>query len=846
MSYKKVLKTLKKSEKLEKALWDRKYPFGTKGTILKPDHQDVLDAAHWLADEHPDEVKHNRLAEDIQNKMLRHGELVNMPLEETKKFRAHSEDFSEPEYNKYQGPFKDDAERARRQAALKPIIVAHDGENYHVLDGQHRFNEAHKRGDSHIPVHLTHVDKIGEDAYGALKNIREQYSHQSKPRFEKSEKDLKTEKLEKGSFQRRHKFNPASVSDDEREKIEEWTSHVQNRDDIPEIDPNAKKRALNKLHSKTKVAKHPETGERMFLLHRGMGEDEYQGTQGKGENLHSTSKSSWTPHYNIAQGFGKDYTGDFEGYEPRMISAWVPESKIHHILPAVGEEGHGEGYEPKTIRHEHEIIVNPHNFKYTKHNPEEKPNLQSRINERKKISDRYGTERSLKFGTPEEQKNTRQRLNEARAKKLSEFNKQKLAASEKINNNLMKAPVELSIGASNQLGEDFKGVAPPEYVKGHAGSYETKDGMFHHVIDKKLGGVSHYLSTSKDPWDEKSQVAKIEGSPSSGSYTITHSSVRPEHKGKGYGKKLYMSVLAHHGDISSDNALTQRSHNAWKSLKDQTQGIADVNLAELGEKGTRHRAIGDKTKLQKLLHKRRIAPNKPGKLAASEQDVLFKNENLKTPSSQVKLNPEHGKTIASAYEQMKHDPSHPAVQKAYGALINETKKQFKDMMDSGLKVSRIQPGQENPYKNSKELHHDIKNNNHLHFFPTDQGFGSDESDKSDHPMMQGTGVMHDGKELLANDMFRIVHDYYGHHKGGESGFGPKGEHRAYLTHKKMFSPEAQKALTTETLMQNSWVNFSSKYGEHNRKNPHKTVYAEQKANIAPDWVVNGNWHSGDE
>lgn len=409
---------------------------------------------------------------------------------------------------------------------------------------------------------------------------------------------------------------------------------------------------------------------------------------------------------------------------------------------------------------------------------------------------------------------------------------------------LMKAPVELSIDTSNKLGEDFKGVSPPEYVKGHAGSYETKDGMYHHVIDKKFGGVSHYLSTSKDPWDEKSQVAKIEGSPSSGSYTIMHSSVRPEHKGKGYGKKLYMSTLAHHGDMQSDNALTQRSHNAWKSLKDQTKGVADVSLANMGEKGTRHRAVGDKTKLQKMLHKRRIAPNKPSKLAASEQDVLFKNEDLKNPPSQVNLNPEHGKTIASAYEQMKHEPSHPEVQKAYGSLINETKKQFQDMVNSGVKMSRIQPGQENPYKNSKELHHDIRENNHIHFFPTDQGFGSDESDKSDHPMMQGTGVMHDGKELLANDMFRIVHDYYGHHKGGESGFGPKGEHRAYLTHKKMFSPEAQKALATETLGQNSHVNFGP-HGEHNRANPHKTIYAEQKAGLLPDHIISGNWHSSE-
>lgn len=212
------------------------------------------------------------------------------------------------------------------------------------------------------------------------------------------------------------------------------------------------------------------------------------------------------------------------------------------------------------------------------------------------------------------------------------------------------------------------------------------------------------------------------------------------------------------------------------------------------------------------------------------------------PKTGVSINPEHGKTVADAYHNMKHDPTHPDVQEAYGALIKETKDQYHEIMKGGLKISRIENGQENPYKNSKDLHHDIKNNNHIHYYPTDQGFGSDDSDKSDHPMMQPTGIMHGDKELLANDLFRIVHDVNGHHHGGESGFGPKGEHRAYNNHKKMYSPLANKALATETLGQNSWVNFGP-HGEHNRANPHETKYAEQKAGLMPDHIINGDWHS---
>jgi hypothetical protein len=227
--------------------------------------------------------------------------------------------------------------------------------------------------------------------------------------------------------------------------------------------------------------------------------------------------------------------------------------------------------------------------------------------------------------------------------------------------------------------------------------------------------------------------------------------------------------------------------------------------------------------------------------AGSNGALSSNGAQLLKSAPKVNLNPEHGKKIADAYHAMKHDPNHPEVKAAYGALIDETKNQFRDMIKQGFKLSKIKSGQDNPYKTSKDLHADIEQNKHMHFFPTDQGFGGEGSAPSNHPMLQPTEFMHGGKPLLANDLFRIVHDYRGHHLGGKSTFGPKGEHQAYLTHKKDFSPLAQKALASETLMQNSWVNFGP-HAEHNKKNPDKTIFADQKAAIAPDWVVNGRWH----
>lgn len=216
-------------------------------------------------------------------------------------------------------------------------------------------------------------------------------------------------------------------------------------------------------------------------------------------------------------------------------------------------------------------------------------------------------------------------------------------------------------------------------------------------------------------------------------------------------------------------------------------------------------------------------------------DEYIKSKNLNTesiPKADVP-NVERGSRIAQAFEDMKHNPNNPEVKDAYNALINETKDQFKKMIGSGVRISRIEPGQENPYKSSKDLSEDISNNNHIHYYPTEQGFGT-QNKITDNPLLQDTGIKDNDKPLLANDLFRIVHDYFGHASEGNT-FGPKGEENAWRKHMPMFSPEAQKALTTETRGQNSWVNYGP-LGEQNRANPSKTTYADQKVGILPDWI----------
>jgi hypothetical protein len=133
----------------------------------------------------------------------------------------------------------------------------------------------------------------------------------------------------------------------------------------------------------------------------------------------------------------------------------------------------------------------------------------------------------------------------------------------------------------------------------------------------------------------------------------------------------------------------------------------------------------------------------------------------KTIRTYAKADPERGARIAKAFEEMKHDPTDPAVKRSYDAMVKETIGQWEAIKETGLKVEFIKPGQKDPYAASPRLAHlDVLENNHLWVYPTDSGFGSDGNfDPAGNPLLQPTDVVIDGKRLLANDVFRIVNDY---------------------------------------------------------------------------------------
>lgn len=185
--------------------------------------------------------------------------------------------------------------------------------------------------------------------------------------------------------------------------------------------------------------------------------------------------------------------------------------------------------------------------------------------------------------------------------------------------------------------------------------------------------------------------------------------------------------------------------------------------------------------------------------------------------------------------------------RAYDDFISELLAQWEYVIKSGLHVEPY-TGTGEPYKNSAELFADVDTNNHMYFFLTSNGFGS-EGKYDNHPMLRKSGVVLDGIELCFNDIFRIVHDYFGHCIYGFQ-FGLKGETNAWQSHLAMFhSKGAKLALTNETQGQTSWFQA----GKHLRRDDNtipvkgdddyiplnKRPFAEQRVQILPVRIFNG-------
>jgi hypothetical protein len=343
--------------------------------------------------------------------------------------------------------------------------------------------------------------------------------------------------------------------------------------------------------------------------------------------------------------------------------------------------------------------------------------------------------------------------------------------------------------------------------------------------------------SSQIPIDEGFLSGKIGTPPSPPSESISV---------EGIGNQLHRQRTV----SQSDNAeIVKPRKTAEEILRESDRQMAESQKA-LEDSGT---LVSNTPDLQSLVASvnpaNKVEQKKVAEPESSESVRAIAREYAKqygvdygrTHGDYVTVDEDRAKKIADAYDAMEHNPNAPEVKKSYDALKQETKQQYDFLVSKGVKFEPYE-GSGEPYKNSKEMREDVQKNNHLYFFLTNKAFG--EGDQSaDNPLLEDSGVKIGDHTLVYNDLFRAVHDYFGHAKEGYQ-FGARGEENAWKEHSRMYSDEALPALTAETRGQNSWVNYGGhlrnaegnviKKGEEGYIPPQNRPFAQQKAGLLPE------------
>src|ERR1039457_72088 len=211
--------------------------------------------------------------------------------------------------------------------------------------------------------HPHEIPKIKNLHFGVSNLLKHPPSRQMIGVPEEKPPFVKTESLSKGAMSK-HPFTPHQPGTPETyaEPLNTWVSKEdpKAREQLGMIgmEPNARVRALHKLHANTEVRRNPKTNEREFLLHRGFGSTQVQNLNDnkfdstkprldKPKNKRTIPYTSWSVDPK------ETHTSD------HMVSAFVPESKIafyipqYNRMPGLNETANQLGQDEK------EVIVEP-------------------------------------------------------------------------------------------------------------------------------------------------------------------------------------------------------------------------------------------------------------------------------------------------------------------------------------------------------------------------------------------------------------------------------------------------------------------------------------------------------
>lgn len=194
----------------------------------------------------------------------------------------------------------------------------------------------------------------------------------------------------------------------------------------------------------------------------------------------------------------------------------------------------------------------------------------------------------------------------------------------------------------------------------------------------------------------------------------------------------------------------------------------------------------------------------------------------------LRWNPDYCRAVARWFDRAPQLAFNSRLNRLYQRFSWETRQQYEVIREAGITVEPwLRPGQ--PYRDSDGLRAAVRSTGVLHVYLTDSGHGVGRAGY--HPLREPSGLVVGGVEFRYNDLFRAVHDLFGHVMF-DNGFSARGEFRATFCHMGMYTPEVHPLLFTEQIAQISWYFF----GPHlERGEPRR--YPDQKVFEFPPWFL---------
>nr|WP_198048368.1 crotonobetainyl-CoA--carnitine CoA-transferase [Saccharomonospora iraqiensis] len=187
--------------------------------------------------------------------------------------------------------------------------------------------------------------------------------------------------------------------------------------------------------------------------------------------------------------------------------------------------------------------------------------------------------------------------------------------------------------------------------------------------------------------------------------------------------------------------------------------------------------------------------------------------------ARLRWDPDYCRRVARWFDRAPQLVYDSRLSRLYHRFKWETLQQYRLLLDTGITIEPwVWSGQ--PYRGSAALRESVLATGVLYVYLTDSGHGVGRTGY--HPMSALTGLRVSGVEFRYNDVFRAVHDVFGHVMF-DNDFSARGEFRATYCHLWMYTPDVHPVLLTEQVAQISWYYFGPHLDRGDRRR-----YSDQK------------------